>query len=378
MAFEIKMTEDQIVDGLRGSYGTEFTAADIRGFCAVNDISYQTVTKKLKKYNVAKGKWNLEVTIQEVEKIEKAFAAPAVTSRVEQDLVPETDDTFVKFGSFNDVKNIIKSKQFYPTFITGLSGNGKTFGVEQACAQLKRELIRVNITIETDEDDLLGGFRLVDGATVWHNGPVIEALERGAILLLDEVDLASNKILCLQPILEGKGLFLKKIGRFVRPAVGFNVVATANTKGKGSDDGRFIGTNVLNEAFLERFCVTFEQQYPTPQTEYKILVAKALEVGLSKGDHDLNQNSDFCQRLVDWADIIRKTFYDGGIDEVISTRRLTHIIRAFSIFNNKEKAVNICLNRFDDETKQSFLELYDKVDPDFAPAEDGQEDESLV
>ena len=357
MAFEIKMTEDQIVDGLRGSYGTEFTAADIRGFCAVNDISYQTVTKKLKKYNVSKGKWNLEVTVQEVAKIEKAFAAPAVQDSVKQNLVPEQDNTFVKFGPFNDLKNIIKSKQFYPTFITGLSGNGKTFGVEQVCAQLNRELIRVNITIETDEDDLIGGFRLVDGATVWHNGPVIEALERGAILLLDEVDLASNKILCLQPILEGKGVFLKKIGRFVRPAVGFNVVATANTKGKGSDDGRFIGTNVLNEAFLERFPVTFEQEYPPISVEKKILGGIASQLGVT--------DTDFIARLVDWGDIIRKTFYDGGIEEIISTRRLVHIVRAFSIFNDKAKAIQVCINRFDDETKQAFLELYDKVDADF-------------
>ena len=357
MAFEIKMTEDQIVDGLRGTYGTEFTAADIRGFCAVNDISYQTVTKKLKKYNVAKGKWNLEVTVQEVEKIEKAFAAPAVQDFVKQNLVPEQDNTFVKFGPFNDLKNIIKSKQFYPTFITGLSGNGKTFGVEQVCAQLNRELIRVNITIETDEDDLIGGFRLVDGATVWHNGPVIEALERGAILLLDEVDLASNKILCLQPILEGKGVFLKKIGRFVRPAVGFNVIATANTKGKGSDDGRFIGTNVLNEAFLERFPVTFEQEYPPISVEKKILGGIASQLGVT--------DTDFIARLVDWGDIIRKTFYDGGIEEIISTRRLVHIVRAFSIFNDKAKAIQVCINRFDDETKQAFLELYDKVDADF-------------
>ena len=357
MAFEIKMTEDQIVDGLRGSYGTEFTAADIRGFCAVNDISYQTVTKKLKKYNVSKGKWNLEVTVQEVAKIEKAFAAPAVQDSVKQNLVPEQDNTFVKFGPFNDLKNIIKSKQFYPTFITGLSGNGKTFGVEQVCAQLNRELIRVNITIETDEDDLIGGFRLVDGATVWHNGPVIEALERGAILLLDEVDLASNKILCLQPILEGKGVFLKKIGRFVRPSVGFNVVATANTKGKGSDDGRFIGTNVLNEAFLERFPVTFEQEYPPISVEKKILGGIASQLGVT--------DTDFIARLVDWGDIIRKTFYDGGIEEIISTRRLVHIVRAFSIFNDKAKAIQVCINRFDDETKQAFLELYDKVDADF-------------
>ncbi len=357
MAFEIKMTEDQIVDGLRGTYGSEFTAADIRGFCSLNDISYQTVTKKLKKYNVAKGRWNLEVTPKAVEEIEKAYSAPAVTSRVDQDLVPTKNDTFVKFGPFTDIKKVIQSKQFYPTFVTGLSGNGKTFGVEQACAQLGRELIRVNITIETDEDDLIGGFRLVNGETVWHNGPVIEALERGAILLLDEIDLASNKILCLQPILEGNGIFLKKIGRFVNPRAGFNVVATANTKGKGSDDGRFIGTNVLNEAFLERFPVTFEQEYPPVSVEKKILGGVASQYNVT--------DVKFLDKLVDWGDIIRKTFYDGGIDEIISTRRLVHIVRAYSIFNDKAKAIQVCVNRFDDETKQAFLELYDKVDADF-------------
>jgi MoxR-like ATPase len=218
-------------------------------------------------------------------------------------------------------------------------------------------LIRVNITIETDEDDLIGGFRLVDGNTAWHNGPVIEALERGAILLLDEIDLASNKILCLQSILEGKGVFLKKIGRWVKPAAGFNVIATANTKGKGSDDGRFIGTNVLNEAFLERFPVTFEQAYPTPAQEIKIIQNVAESLGVS--------DADFCKRLVDWGDIIRKTFYDGGIEEIISTRRLVHIIRAYSIFQDKAKAIQVCVNRFDDETKQAFIELYDKVDVDF-------------
>jgi len=355
--FEIKMTEKQIIEGLRSNYGKEFTAPDVRGFCAANDIAYQTVTKKIEQYKVGRGKWNLEVTTKAVENIEKSFSAPAVQPTVTQDLVPSKDDTFVKFGPFADLKKIIQSKQFYPTFITGLSGNGKTFSVEQACAQLGRELIRVNITIETDEDDLIGGFRLVDGATVWHNGPVIEALERGAILLLDEIDLASNKILCLQPILEGKGVFLKKIGRFVRPSVGFNVIATANTKGKGSDDGRFIGTNVLNEAFLERFPVTFEQQYPSSAIESKILGGVAAKLGVT----DIN----FCKKLVDWGDIIRKTFYDGGIEEIISTRRLVHIVRAFSIFNDKAKALQVCINRFDDETKQAFLELYDKVDADF-------------
>ena len=353
MAFEIKMTEDQVVDGLRGAYGTEFTAADIRAFCAMNDIGYSTVTKKIKKYKVAKGKWNLEVTTKAVENIENAFAAPAVTV---ENLVPEKDETFVPFGSFADVKRIVKSKIFYPTFITGLSGNGKTFSVEQACAQLGRELIRVNITIETDEDDLIGGFRLVNGETVWHDGPVIQALNRGAILLLDEIDLASNKILCLQSILEGNGVFLKKIGRFVRPSRGFNIFATANTKGKGSDDGRFIGTNVLNEAFLERFPVTFEQSYPAIKSEEKILHNVASTLGVD--------DTDFFKRLVDWADIIRKTFYDGGVEEVISTRRLVHIVRAYAIFGKKEKAIEVCVNRFDDETKQSFLELYDKVDAD--------------
>ena len=354
MPFAIKMTEKEIIEALKLNYGTEFTAADVKGFCAMNDIAYQTVTKKIKEFSVGRGKWNLEVTTKAVENIEKSFSAPAVEPQVQQNLVPETDDTFVKFGPFNDLKKIIQSKLFYPTFITGLSGNGKTFGVEQACASLKRELIRVNITIETDEDDLIGGFRLVDGATVWHNGPVVEALERGAILLLDEVDLASNKILCLQSILEGKGVFLKKIGKVVRPKVGFNVIATANTKGKGSDDGRFIGTNVLNEAFLERFALTFEQDYPTPKTEQRILEKVSANLGVL--------DEEFCENLSNWSDIIRKTFKDGGIDEVISTRRLVHIIRAFAIWNNRVKAIQVCVNRFDEETKQSFVDLYDKID----------------
>ena len=357
MPFETKMTSEQAIEKLKNLYGTEITTADIKAFCIMNDITYQTVTKKLSSFKVAKGKWNLEVTSAAVENIEKSYNSPAVLPASEKNLVPEIDSTFFKFGNFTDIKKVIQSKQFYPTFITGLSGNGKTFSVEQACAQLGRELIRVNITIETDEDDLIGGFRLVDGATVWHNGPVIEALERGAILLLDEIDLASNKILCLQSVLEGNGLFLKKIGRFVKPARGFNILATANTKGKGSDDGRFIGTNVLNEAFLERFPVTFEQEYPTVNNEVKILQAVSKTLG--------KVDEDFCKRLVDWADIIRKTFYDGGIEDIISTRRLVHIIRAYSIFKDKAKAMKVCINRFDDETKQAFMELYDKVDADF-------------
>jgi len=342
------LSTEYIVSSLTNLYGSEVVTADVRAWCAMNDTTYNTVTRKIDSYKVGRGKWNL--TVQE--KLEQNYQSPAALPAIEQNLIPVKDDTFVSFGNFTDIKKIIKSGLFYPSFITGLSGNGKTFLVEQACAVLKRELIRVNITIETDEDDLIGGFRLVNGETVWHNGPVIEALERGAVLLLDEVDLASNKILCLQSILEGKGVFLKKIGRFVKPKDGFNVIATANTKGKGSEDGRFIGTNVLNEAFLERFAVTFEQSYPTPKTEIQILSS-------------LCQDKAFCKHLVDWADIIRKTFFDGGIDEVISTRRLVHIVRAYSIFDNKAKALEVCINRFDDETKAAFIELYDKVDEDF-------------
>jgi hypothetical protein len=305
----------------------------------------------------------VKATVPETEKVlttkapetETVSEAAYVVSSLTGDIVPKKDPVFVSFGNYPDVKSIIKSKMFYPVFITGLSGNGKTMGVTQACAENKRELIRVNITIETDEDDLLGGYRLKDGQTVWQNGPVIEAMERGAVLLLDEIDLASNKIMCLQPILEGSGVFVKKINRFVKPANGFNVVATANTKGQGSDDGKFIGTNVLNEAFLERFPITFEQSYPSVNIEQKILV-NTYKNSTGKSD------DDFCKKLVTWADVIRKTYYDGGVDEIISTRRLVHIIQAYAIFGKKMKAVEVCTNRFDDDTKNSFIELYTKVD----------------
>ena len=346
MPFEpIAMTTDDARDYLAKKFGDDVNTQHLLDAADHFKCSYATMKKRLKAYKTGIGKWNL--TVQEVrEQLEKT-----ATPVIKQSLVPSKDANYVPFGNYADVKKIIQSKIFYPAFITGMSGNGKTFGVEQACAALGRELIRVNITVETDEDDLIGGFRLVNGSTVWHNGPVIEALERGAILLLDEIDLASNKILCLQSILEGNGVFLKKIGRFVRPSAGFNVFATANTKGKGSDDGRFIGTNVLNEAFLERFPVTFEQSYPSVKTEEKIL-------------NLLCDDKEFCKRLVDWGDIIRKTFYDGGVEEIISTRRLVHIVNAYKIWKNKEKAIEVCVNRFDDETKQAFLDLYDKVDAD--------------
>ena len=345
----VPVSTEDLVTYLSDQCGTEVNTKQLFEASEHFNCSLATVKKRLKNYKQGIGKWNL--TVQE--KLEQTYQAPAALPAVEQNLVPSKDDNYVPFGNFSDIKKIVQSRIFYPTFITGLSGNGKTFSVEQACAQLNRELIRVNITIETDEDDLIGGFRLVNGETVWHNGPVVEALERGAVLLLDEVDLASNKILCLQSILEGKGVFLKKIGKFVQPSLGFNVVATANTKGKGSEDGRFIGTNVLNEAFLERFALTFEQEYPTPTVESKILQSLATSMSLNC--------EEFVSNLTRWADIIRKTFAEGGVDEVISTRRLTHILRAYSIFGNEMKSITVCLNRFDEETKQSFLDLYDKI-----------------
>ena len=294
-------------------------------------------------------------------------AASSVRTQLLSSLVPAKSKNFVPFGSFADWHTIISSEMFYPMFITGLSGNGKTFGVEQACAKAGRECIRVNLTIETDEDDLIGGFRLIDGQTVYQKGPVTEAMERGAVLLLDEIDLASNKIMCLQPVLEGKPLFLKKIGEVVEPAPGFNIVATANTKGKGDEAGRFIGTNVLNEAFLERFPITFEQSYPSMPVEKKI-VAKELKIlGV--------EDNDFAGLLVNWADTIRKTFFDGGVDEIIATRRLIHIAKAFSIFGDRLKAVELCVARFDEETKESFVDLYKKIDADAnAPADDTVEE----
>ena len=325
----------------------------------------QWLTKN-KQYRVDRGLFKLpniddnvseetkEVSKTETVKDNKVNEAAYIVSSLTGDIVPKKDSVFVSFGNYPDVKSIVKSRMFYPVFITGLSGNGKTMGVTQACAENRRELIRVNITIETDEDDLLGGYRLREGQTVWQNGPVIEAMERGAILLLDEIDLASNKIMCLQPILEGSGIFVKKINKFVKPAEGFNVIATANTKGQGSEDGKFIGTNVLNEAFLERFPITFEQKYPSVKIEEKILI-KTLEKNGKK-------DQSFCKKLVSWADVIRNTFFEGGVDEIISRRRLVHIVQAFTIFKDKLKAIEVCTNRFDEDTKNSFVELYQKVD----------------
>ena len=286
---------------------------------------------------------------------EEVSAVNLVATNMEkQNLVPALFEGFVAWGNFGTIEKIVKSGLFYPIFVTGLSGNGKTLMVEQVHAKLHKELIRVNITIVTDEDDLLGGFRLVNGETKFVPGPVIEAMERGCTLLLDECDLGSNKLLALQPVLEGKGVFLKKINKWITAKEGFNVMATANTKGKGSEDGRFIGTNILNEAFLERFAITIEQPYATAATEKKIVL------GSMKKYNKVDEG--FADNLITWADVIRKTFYDGGVDEVISTRRLDHIVKAFAIFGDKMKSLELCVARFDDDTKASFMDLYTKID----------------
>ena len=297
---------------------------------------------------------------------EAAVVNLVATNMEKQNLVPGEFEGFVPWGNFSLIEKVVKSSLFYPIFVTGLSGNGKTLMIEQVCAKLNKELIRVNITIETDEDDLLGGFRLMNGETKFVPGPVIEAMERGCTLLLDECDLGSNKLLCLQPVLEGKGVYLKKINKWITPKEGFNVMATANTKGKGSEDGRFIGTNILNEAFLERFAVTMEQPYASVAVEQKIVKGAMKKCGAV--------DDEFAKNLVTWADVIRKTFYDGGVDEVISTRRLDHIVKAYAIFGDKMQAIELCVARFDEDTKVSFLDLYTKID---AGIEVGQETEEL-
>lgn len=268
--------------------------------------------------------------------------------------IPTKDNTFVEWGYFKDVMAIIKSNMFYPTFVTGLSGNGKTFMIEQACAKANREYVRVQISPETDEDDLIGGFRLLNGETVFQKGPVVKAMEAGAILLIDEIDRGTNKIMCLQGVLEGKPILIKKTGEVITPKAGFNVIATANTKGKGSEDGRFAAATMLDEAFLERFTITIEQKYPTVAIETKILNNHMTKFAVN--------DTDFVDLLVHWADTIRKTYDDEGIDEVISTRRLCHIIQTYAIFNKRDKAIELCVNRFDDDTKEAFLDLYTKVD----------------
>ena len=301
---------------------------------------------------------------------QESMSVNLVMSSDIENLVPSKFEGFVPWGHTATIKKIVQSGLYYPLFVTGLSGNGKTLMIEQIHADMKKELIRVNITIETDEDDLLGGFRLVNGETKFVNGPVIEAMNRGCTLLLDEIDLGSNKLMCLQPVLEGKGVYLKKVNQWVTPKKGFNVMATANTKGQGSDDGMFIGTNVLNEAFLERFAITLEQPYASIAIEKKIIVGAMKKYG--------KVDEKFADNLITWADVIRKTFADGGIDSVISTRRLDHIAKAFAIFNDKAKSIELCCARFDSDTKESFLDLYSKIDAGINPLEEVSEEETIA
>lgn len=342
-----------------------------------NELGYSLSSiydKMLDKENdrVSRGVWNLEAKVTPFRKTALAKStAPAMTSAIQsmsndEVYIPEADPTYVTWGNYKDLATIIKSEMFYPTFITGLSGNGKTMMVEQACAKLKREYVRVQITPETDEDDLIGGFRLIDGETVFAKGPVIKAMEAGAILLIDEIDRSSNRLMALQGVLEGKPVMIKKTGQVIKPAKGFNVIATANTKGQGSDDGKFVSATIIDEAFLERFSITVEQPYPTLAIEKKIVLNHMDKYG--------RVDETFATNLTTWSEIIRKTYADGGIDEIISTRRLCHIVQTFAIFNDKMKAVELCINRFDEDTKEAFRDLYSKVDADVGvPVADGSE-----
>ena len=356
------ITKSQVQDTLKslGIMGFGFGHLVQAGMSAGNDkIKLQSVD--VSKEDIVK---EVQVNIPAPAAVvpQENMSVNLVMSSDIENLIPSKFEGFVPWGHTSTIKQIVKSGLFYPIFVTGLSGNGKTLMIEQIHAEMKKELIRVNITIETDEDDLLGGFRLVNGETKFVPGPVIEAMERGCTLLLDECDLGSNKLMCLQPVLEGKGVYLKKVNKWVTPKNGFNVMATANTKGKGSDDGMFIGTNVLNEAFLERFAVTLEQPYPSIAIEKKIVVNSMKKYGAV--------DEKFADNLITWADVIRKTFYDGGIDEVISTRRLDHIAKAFAIFKDKSKSIDLCVARFDEDTKVSFLDLYGKIDAGINPLEE--------
>ena len=330
------------------------------------------------KYRVGRGTYQLPLdefninltgaTATIIEMPKKEYVAPVAkpvakissVGRVEEGaIVPKVNSLYVPFGFFDKMKAIVASQRFYPVFVSGLSGNGKTFMVEQSCAQAKREFLRVNISPETDEDDLIGGFRLIDGETKWFDGPVIQAMKRGSVLVLDEIDRGSNKLMCMQGVLEGKGILVKKTGEYVEPVTGFNVVATANTKGKGDETGRYMAATILDDAFLERFPITVEQEYPDTKVETKILTKLFASLGIN--------DKAFAENLVKWADIIRKTFEEGAIDELISTRRLSHIAEAYTIFNDKMEAIKYCINRFDGETKTAFLDLYSKIDAGIDP-----------
>jgi hypothetical protein len=357
---------------------TEFTAKMIKeAAIAVGEnprSAYVNIRYTHNAPTVRRGVYNLESMMPKSALPKKS--APAMVKGVEsvsndEVFVPNYDPTFVPWGNFTEIVKVLKSGMFYPTFVSGLSGNGKTFQIEQACAKLNREYVRVQISPETDEDDLIGGFRLIKGETVFQKGPVIKAMEAGAVLMIDEIDRGTNKIMCLQGVLEGKPVLIKKTGEVVEPKDGFNVIATANTKGKGSEDGRYSGATIIDDAFLERFTITLEQTFPTMATEEKIVMKHMQKFEAI--------DEEFGKLLVGWADAIRKTFYDEGIDEVISTRRLCHIVQTFSIFGKRDKAIALCVNRFDDDTKEAFIDLYEKVDATInAPSEEELDEEELL
>lgn len=372
-----------LIKALVTAYGPSMTRGEIVNYCTTNGLATPWFLLDGAQYKAGRGLYDLSNGMDGYSPSPVAVAEPApamvatvtpitqlkqkkLVTDIVDNLVPEKDPTYVPFGFFKDLESVIRSNQFYPVFITGLSGNGKTFMVEQVCAKLKRECIRVNISIETDEDDLIGSNTLVDGNVVYREGPILLAMKRGSIVILDEIDRGSNKLMCLQAILEGKPYFNKKTGELIHAKPGFNVIATANTKGRGTEDGKFIAAQILDEAFLERFPITHEQEYPSNAVEKKIITNNMSQLG--------SVDDDFADKLVAWAEIIRKTYLEGGIDELISTRRLVHIVRAYSMFKNRLKAIELCINRFDAETKSAFKDLYSKVDEkavaEVAPSEE--------
>jgi hypothetical protein len=353
--------QDQFLTEMVSKFGEVVTRRQVEDFAVSKKLPYPRFIIDSAEYKVSRGTYDLKPKSQVAAPV--AQPAMAVVPMVRQkkletvvdDMIPLRDGNYVPFGFFRDMKSIIQSRIFYPVFVTGLSGNGKTTMVEQVCADLKRECVRVNVSVETDEDDLIGGNTLVDGNIVYREGPVLLAMKRGAVLLIDECDRGSNKLMCLQAILEGKPYFNKKTGEVIHPATGFTIIATANTKGRGTDDGRFIAAQILDEAFLERFAITVEQEFPGVKVEKEIIMNKMTELNVV--------DAEFADTLVTWADIIRKTFTEGGVDEIVSTRRLIHIVKAYAMFRkNRIKAIELCINRFDDETKSAFMDLYNKVD----------------
>jgi len=354
---------NELIIKLMTHFGAQVTKEQIVKYCHENGlpnphflVSRRDI-KVGKFYNLQEfSKESVAMATEELEPAMQAQVIPFKQKRMTAEIdsvIPEKDKTYVPFGFFKQLEMIIKSSTFYPVFITGLSGNGKTTMGEQVAAKLKRECIRVNISVETDEDDLIGGNTLQDGNVIYREGPVLTAMRRGAILLIDEIDRGSNKLMCLQSVLEGKAYFNKKTGEVIKPEKGFNVIATANTKGRGTEDGRFIAAQILDEAFLERFPITIEQEYPSTTVEKKIVMNKMEFYG--------KVDEEFATMLINWADIIRKTFNEGGVDEIISTRRLVNIAQAYAIFNDRDEAIGYCINRFDDDTKTAFKDLYTKM-----------------